>query len=159
MANEGIESSEAPREAAPDNEIRHPRTRKRTSKPVEPAADLAPSEKKDSQKRSRHPVPPHVRERFLNVGKVYYFPDGAKAFEDHGRRLSTPSENTEVIASLLAIAEARGWQRITVNGSEKFRGEVWRQANLKGIAVRGYAATPVEKARQAQHVKNPPVIM
>jgi hypothetical protein len=29
---------------------------------------------------------------------------------------------------------------------------VWRQANLKGIAVRGYAASPVEKARLAQRL-------
>ncbi len=148
MANEGTD----PVGVDPENEIRHPRSRTRQPRPADPTAQVGSTEKNESPKRSRHPVPSHVRERFVNVGKVYYFPDGAKAFEDHGRRLSTPSENTEVIASLIAIAEARGWQRITVSGSEKFRGEVWRQANLKGIAVRGYAATPVEKARLAQRL-------
>jgi hypothetical protein len=91
-----------------------------------------------------------VRQRFVNVGKSYFFPDGAKAFEDHGKRLSTTSENTEVIRSLLAIAQARGWNKIVVRGSDRFRQEIWRQAVDLNIQVRGYTPTEVEKAKVAK---------
>lgn len=138
------------RDPEAENEIRKPRTRER--KPKTAIQQAAQTVRQESLKRLRRHVPDHVRERFVAVGQVYYFPDGAKAFEDHGRRLSTPSENVEVIASLVAIAEARGWRRLTVHGSEKFRREVWQQAALRGLVVRGYAATPVERARLAQRL-------
>ncbi len=51
-------------------------------------------------------IPDSVRDRFTQDGRRWYFPDGARAFRDHGRRLSTPSENAEVIASLVEIAKA-----------------------------------------------------
>src|SRR5688572_21605077 len=46
-------------------------------------------------------VPPDIEKRFVRVGREFYFPDGARAFTDRGRRLTTPSENTEVIKSLV----------------------------------------------------------
>ena len=70
-------------------------------------------------------VPDHVRRRFVQVGRKYYFPDGARAFTDRGRRLTTPSENTEVIRSLVTIAHARGWNEIVVRGTDSFRREAW----------------------------------
>lgn len=91
-------------------------------------------------------VPQSVRDRFTQDGHRFYFPDGAPAFRDHGRRLSTPSENTEVIHSLIQIAQVRGWQHITVAGTERFRQEAWRQGRLAGLSVRGYRASEVERA-------------
>ena len=91
-------------------------------------------------------VPEHVRERFVQVGKHYYFADGARAFTDRGGRLTTPSENTEVIRSLVAIAEARGWSEITVRGTDRFRKEAWFAARLAGLEVRGYRPTEFEQA-------------
>src|SRR5213082_296093 len=41
-------------------------------------------------------VPESVRNRFVQDGHRFYFPDGAPAFKDQGRRLTTPSENTQV---------------------------------------------------------------
>ena len=46
-------------------------------------------------------IPDHIRKRFVQVGHRYYFPDGAHAFTDRGTRLVTPSENTEVVKSLI----------------------------------------------------------
>src|SRR6185369_4845615 len=86
------------------------------------------------------------KDRFTQDGRRWYFPDGARAFKDHGRRLSTPSENAEVIASLLEIAKARGWESITVRGSERFRQEAWKQGKLAGLEVRGYRANEAERA-------------
>lgn len=91
-------------------------------------------------------VPEHVRKRFVQVGKHYYFVDGARAFTDRGGRLTTPSENTEVIRSLVAIAEARGWSEITVRGTERFRKDAWFAARLAGLEVRGYRPTEFEQA-------------
>src|SRR6266850_2540818 len=74
--------------------------------------------------RAALPVPQAVRERFVQVRNHYYFPDGTRAFTDRGNRLTTPSENTEVIRSLVGIAQARGWHDLNVRGTERFRREV-----------------------------------
>ena len=91
-------------------------------------------------------VPEHVRKRFVQVGKHYYFADGARAFSDRGGRLTTPSENTEVIRSLVVIAEARGWREITVRGTERFRKEAWFAARLAGLEVQGFRPTEFDQA-------------
>src|SRR5437879_282575 len=70
--------------------------------------------------RSRF-VPEEIRERFIGIGSKYYFPDGVAAFTDHGAKLTTRSENTEVIRSLVAIAQARNWGEIRLTGTEPFR--------------------------------------
>ena len=92
-------------------------------------------------------VPQAVRDRFIQDGRRYYFPDGAPAFKDLGKRLTTQSENTEVVHSLVEIAQARGWSEVTVSGTERFRQEAWRQARLAGLEVRGYRPTAVEQAQ------------
>lgn len=99
-------------------------------------------------------VPDHVRQRFVQVGRKYYFPDGARAFTDRGRRLTTPSENTEVIRSLVTIAQARGWNEIVVRGTDSFRREAWFAARLMGLDVRGYRPSDVEQARLVRTLAN-----
>lgn len=95
-------------------------------------------------------VPDAVRARFIQVGNKYYFPDGARAFTDRGSRLTTPSENTEVVRSLIAIAKARDWNEITVRGTERFRKEAWFAARLAGLEVRGYKPSELEEERVAR---------
>ena len=56
-------------------------------------------------------VPESVRNRFVQDGHRFYFPDGAPAFKDQGRRLTTPSENTQVVHGLIEIAHSRGMDR------------------------------------------------
>jgi hypothetical protein len=97
-------------------------------------------------------VPDEIRERFIGIGPKYYFPDGAAAFTDHGAKLTTRSENTEVIRSLIAIAQAREWDDIKVTGTERFRKEAWFAARLVGIEVRGYKPTAFEEERIARAV-------
>jgi len=109
--------------------------------PAGPAAQPSISQEDQSV------VPEHVRRRFIQVGRNYYFPDGVRAFTDKGRRLTTPSENTEVIRSLVTIAQERGWKEITVRGTDAFRREAWFAARQLGIDVRGYRPTEVEQAR------------
>ena len=99
---------------------------------------------------ARRQVPEHIRKRFVQVGRHYYFADGARAFTDRGGRLTTPSENTEVIRSLVTIAQARGWNAIAVQGTDRFRKEAWFAARLAGLEVRGYRPTDFEQARIAR---------
>lgn len=90
-------------------------------------------------------VPEEVKRRFVEVKNKYYFPDGARAFTDRGTCLTTPSENTEVVKSLVEIARARGWTEVTVRGTERFRQQAWTAARLAGIEVRGYQPTEFER--------------
>lgn len=99
-------------------------------------------------------VPEHIQRRFVQVGRKYYFPDGERAFTDRGRRLTTPSENTEVIRSLVTIAQARGWNEIVVRGTDQFRREAWFAARMMGLEVRGYRPTEVEQARLVRTLAN-----
>jgi hypothetical protein len=111
-------------------------------------------QRKESSPRAREPaspersaIPEEVRKRFVQSGKKYFFPDGAPAFVDRGSKLTTQSENTELIRSLVSIAEARGWREITVQGTERFRKEAWFAANAAGIQARGYTPTEFEQSR------------
>jgi hypothetical protein len=97
--------------------------------------------------RDPYLVPDEVKRRFVQVGKKYHFPDGARAFTDHGNRLTSPSENSEVIKSLISIAQARGWSDITISGTERFRKEAWFTARLTGLEVRGYSPNEFEQGR------------
>jgi len=102
--------------------------------------------------RDADPVPEAVRAHFVQVGKDYYFEDGARAFRDHGHKLTSRSENNELVRSLIAIALVRGWQEITVSGSERFRRRAWREATVTGLLVRGYKPTEFEQARLVRDV-------
>jgi putative DNA primase/helicase len=120
------------------------------SPPEDPAAEPAtPPKAGDAARAPSDPwtVPESIRSRFVQDGHRFYFPDGAPAFQDLGRRLTTPSENTQVVHSLIQIAQARGWSEMTVSGTERFRQEAWRQARMSGLGVRGYRPTDVEQAQ------------
>jgi hypothetical protein len=127
-----------------DNSIR-PSKKPRKESSTQGAVGEAPSAK--SATKPARTVPEEVLRRFVQIKNRYYFPDGARAFTDRGTRLTTGSENTEVIRSLVQIAEARGWSEITVRGTERFRKEAWAAAHTVGIEVRGYRPTEIEQAR------------
>jgi conjugative element/phage-associated large polyvalent protein len=92
-------------------------------------------------------VPQSVRDRFVQDGHRFFFPNGDPAFRDLGRKLTTVSENTQVVASLIEIAHSRGWAEVTVTGTERFRQEAWRQARLAGLQVRGYRPSDAEQGQ------------
>jgi hypothetical protein len=100
-----------------------------------------------AKEASARAMPDEIRERFIGIGSKYYFPDGAAAFTDHGAKLTTRSENTEVIRSLVAIAHAREWSEIKVTGTERFRKEAWFAARIAGLEVQGYTPSDFEQER------------
>jgi putative DNA primase/helicase len=114
-----------------------------------PSAAASPAAASPLQRADTDPwtVPQSVRDRFVQDGHRFFFPDGAPAFKDLGRRLTTVSENTQVVHSLIQIAHSRGWTELTVTGTERFRQEAWRQARLAGLGVRGYRPSEAEQAQ------------
>jgi hypothetical protein len=130
------------------NSIRPTRKRRLEGNAESPATQgAAPA---NAAVKPAHAVPQAVRDRFVAVKNRFYFHDGTRAFTDRGTRLTTASENTEVVKSLIAIAEARGWSEITVRGTDRFRKEVWFAAKLQGIDVRGYRPSEFEQGRLAR---------
>lgn len=172
-----VEEVQRPRRPAPRrapdpgavNVIRPSRPRSRVNGRERSADTAGPAEaKREPASVSRPPVaaaasptgsdgstdpwalPQSVRERFVQERRRFYFPDGTEAFRDRGRRLTTGSENTEVVRSLVEIAQTRGWGEIVVEGSERFRRDAWRQARLADLEVRGYRPTVAERAALAR---------
>ena len=90
-------------------------------------------------------VPQSIRDRFVQEGNRFYFLDGHPAFKDLGRKLTTASENTQVVRSLIEISQSRGWSQIRVTGTERFREEAWRQARVAGLGVRGFRPTEEQR--------------
>ena len=145
MADNTTESNGATARA--ENALWHS-PRRRAEASIEPQKSPA-GETRAGTKRSDS-VPEEVKRRFIEVKNKYYFPDGARAFTDRGTRLTTPSENTEVVKSLVEIARTRGWTEVTVRGTERFRKEAWTAARLAGIEVRGYTPTEFEQGYLAR---------
>lgn len=110
-----------------------------------PSKDVGSEKIDHSSSSDPEAIPVDLLKQFVQVGRKYYFPDGARAFTDRGHKLTTPSENTEVVRSLISIAQARGWQQITVTGTERFRKEAWFAAKLSGLEVKGYQPTHFEQ--------------
>lgn len=94
-------------------------------------------------------VPESVTRRFLKVESEYYFHDRTPAFSDRGSRLATRSAALEVVRSMLEIAKARGWDTITVKGTEEFRRSAWIEATQDGLTVAGYKPTALDLAELA----------
>ncbi len=94
-------------------------------------------------------VPSQVQKSYIEIEGKYYFagrPDSL-AFEDRGRRIKTTQNNPRVAASMVDIAEAKGWERVRVKGKETFRREVWLQGAARGIEVKGYTPREEDLAR------------
>jgi hypothetical protein len=122
--------------------------RKGPSRPDSAARGDAPgSTSPQTEAADSNEVPEHIRRQFIQIGRKYYFADGARAFTDRGRSLTTPSENTEVIKSLVTIAQTRGWNEISVRGTERFRKEAWFAARVVGLEVHGYRPSEFEQGR------------
>ncbi len=149
-----VKRAEAPTQEIEENSIGPVRRRAkaitaaaRTEQPMR----AKPAVRERERERERT-VPEDVRRRFVQIKNEYFFPDGARAFKDRGDKLTTQSENTEVIRSLMTIAQSRGWDEIRVRGSERFRREAWVAAQTAGLNIRGYKPTELEESRLARAI-------
>ena len=95
-------------------------------------------------------MPSDISLKFTQTGRRYHFKDGALAFTDRGNRITSPSENSEVVKSVIGIAKERGWREIAVSGTERFRREALVAARLAGISVRGHTPIELQQLREAR---------
>lgn len=126
------------------------------------AADKAAESSTRVSRHSRRMlrVPDSVQERFIHIGNKFHFPDGTEAFVHEGNRLTTRSENSVVIQSMVAIAREQSSGPVTVGGTDFFRKEAWFAASLAGLEVRGYEPTEFERERLARAIaarRAPPI--
>ncbi|WP_429440799.1 LPD7 domain-containing protein [Paraburkholderia sp. GAS33] len=97
--------------------------------------------------REGYEIPAAILSRYVVQNGKYWKFDGADKtpdlsgephFEDKGSRLSTPSDDRKTIADMIAVAQAKGWKEIALNGSDEFRRNAWIEATLAGIDAKGF---------------------
>ncbi|MFN3585804.1 LPD7 domain-containing protein [Phenylobacterium sp.] len=124
----------------------------------------------EGERRSNAPgdVPEQVRRRYLTESRdgpgLGFYADAraqTAAFRDQDRRLTTDRNDPHVVRDLVAIAQHRGWNTISVRGHSEFRREVWLRARAAGLEVRGYRPTErdlqhAERAQASGSVKRTP---
>lgn len=85
-----------------------------------------------------------VQEKFIadKKGKYYWKENPeVEAFRARAKKLIARSKSDFVARSMVSVADARGWQAVKVSGTQVFRREVWREAALRGMEVKGYTPT------------------
>jgi putative DNA primase/helicase len=90
-----------------------------------------------------------VQRRYLVDGDRYLSRQAGNpvAFEDRGGRMRTSTDDPEVARSMMRLAFGQGWSQATLSGSAAFRREAWLEASALGLATRGYAPQPADRAR------------
>lgn len=81
-----------------------------------------------------------LHHQFRVSGPRYHFKDqpGRIAFKDKGSKMVSASNDERVAHAMATMADAKGWKTITVSGHPDFQREVWMEASLRGIEVKGF---------------------
>jgi len=125
----------------------------------QPSPDITDERDREPQKRRRAnqarasessapkvaTVPAHIAAKYLVKGDTYHFDDQTVAFIDKGTALTVKTHNKAIIQDLVAIAQAREWQAVTVSGTQAFRREAWKAAASAGLTVTGYTPSEIER--------------
>ncbi|HET9239196.1 MAG TPA: LPD7 domain-containing protein [Oligoflexus sp.] len=84
-----------------------------------------------------------VHNQFRVAGSRFYFKEQPSkvAFKDKGESLVSASNDERVAKAMAAMADAKGWKTISVSGHPDFKRQVWMEATLRGIDVRGFKPT------------------
>jgi hypothetical protein len=148
---------DSPRQEPPVNSIGVARTRQRRTPEQEVPPEGARSNPESSSSArpgvQEQVVPERIRERYVLVGRRLHFQDGDLALHIRQTRTTVHSQNSEVIRDALEIESARsGGAPLRVRGAAEFRAEVWTQAQLMGIEVRGYRPSDLERAKLARTI-------
>jgi hypothetical protein len=145
------------RQEPPVNSIGVARTRQRSTPeqkiPPETARSRPESGSSARPGAQEVVVPEGIRERYVQVGRRLHFQDGDLALHVRQTRTTIHSQNPEVIRDALEIERERaGGAPLRVRGTAEFRAEVWKQAQLMGIEVRGYRPSDLERAQLARTI-------
>jgi hypothetical protein len=92
-------------------------------------------------------IPKSVKVHYVAVdGKFVDRKTEQIGFEDTGRKLSTKSEDRKVIENMIAVAEAKNWGTLHIQGTEDFRRQAWMAAEVAGLDSTGYKPTAQDRA-------------
>lgn len=93
--------------------------------------------------QEREKLMEQVHGQFRVAGANFHFKDQPSklAFKDKGERMVSASNDDRVAKAMARMADAKGWETIKVSGHPEFQREVWMEASLRGIAVRGFKPT------------------
>lgn len=132
------------------------------------AADPAPSRDQPSpspeqewsavaRPQAAEGLPESLHKRYFIAENKFYFRDReqALAFEDRGTRLVTIHNDPEIARSMVELAQAKDWTTLRLKGTDEFKREAWLAASLRGLDVRGYRPTELDKARLAAEIDRP----
>ena len=89
-----------------------------------------------------------ILEKINSTGKHAFTPRERGeylAFKVTGDRLVTRLAAAEVIRDMVSVAQHRQWDALHVRGSAEFRREAWLEAGARGIEVRGYQPTDLDR--------------
>lgn len=70
--------------------------------------------------------------------------------------ITSKREDLTTVRAIVDLAEARGWRRLEIQGSETFRREAWIEAAARGIDARGYRATDPDRQEADRRALNRP---
>jgi len=81
-----------------------------------------------------------LHHQFRVSGAKFHFKDqpGQIAFKDKGEKMVSASNDERVAKAMATMADAKGWKTIKVSGHPDFQREVWMEASLRGLEVRGF---------------------
>lgn len=124
-------------------DLEKPAERREASTPVDMSASAAPAgstELTEREKNRRIELLEQVHDQFRVSGAKYLFKDqpGKIAFKDKGERMVSASNDDRVAKAMAMMAEAKGWKTLKVSGHPDFQREVWMEASLRGLEVRGF---------------------
>ncbi|RMO99509.1 MULTISPECIES: LPD7 domain-containing protein [Pseudomonas syringae group] len=101
-----------------------------------------------------------LHHQFRVSGPRYHFKDQPAriAFKDKGSKMVTASNDERVAQAMATMADAKGWKTITVSGHPDFQREVWMEASMRGIEVKGFKPKQQDldalEARRDRQMKN-----
>ncbi|MET4292315.1 hypothetical protein ABIB06_002206 [Bradyrhizobium sp. LB8.2] len=124
----------------------------------ESAAKSASAENASSAAMGDNALPDRIRRKYYvavnepgkegaNGGARLYADDKGEylAFKVADDRLVTRHAAAEVIRDMVSVAQHRQWTSLEVRGSVEFRREAWLEASARGMQVRGYQPTELDR--------------
>ncbi|MCF3643139.1 hypothetical protein LXM94_24585, partial [Rhizobium sp. TRM95111] len=92
------------------------------------------------EKQRRIETMERIHTQYRVSGPRFHFKDQPDriAFRDLGSKMKTASNDQRVARSMAMMADAKGWKTLTVSGHPDFQREVWLEARLRGLEVKGF---------------------
>ena len=86
-------------------------------------------------------IPESVKANFIQKGNSFYYRNdpATVAFIDQGNKLRATDVSAAASLAIVTIAKERGWESITLTGTNEFRRLVWAHAAKAGLDVIGYS--------------------